>query len=134
MIERLDDLERQVAALPRVVPQPQPGMVALIAGGQVEPPGIHVVTYSASVSAGAYDPDDVGTDLPDGLGRAWLYVDGRRAGGYGGTGRVLIRHDIPSPAASPWIIAGTSWVVREIGSLGSGATLRTVYFLGFPIA
>lgn len=92
--DRIRRLEQELAALRAQVPVRTPrarrerDIWAQIIGGNPLASGIEAIQYAASVTPLAvYDPD-VDTAYPNGLGNAWLFIDGKRQ-----LDRVLVRHN-----------------------------------------
>lgn len=123
-IERLHrDLARLRAQVPVRMPPSAvatPVKVVEIIGGQDLGGGYLGIVYAPSVTpAAVYDPD-VDTDYPDGLGNAWLWIDGVRQ-----ANRVLARHD--GETTQYPLAAGHRARVRGTETLTYSGTDMTVY-------
>ena len=129
MINRLEDLERQVAALPRSVPQVPVWNFIIVAGGQTILDGRYRgARYSASTIALATEPDplDEMTDLPDGWGWGNLIdQNGRMIASVPS----LLRHK--SALLPPFILLASQWRVIEVGTYtGSWGSMQ--YYVPGP--
>ncbi len=121
--------ENQWARLPSRTGQVH---VIQIIGGQVisEVDCIKYVAEEDEVDlTDTYDPDTDET-YPDGMGRAWLWLDGQREK------RVLVRHDFTGATAP--LIGGWVYVVRGIRTLTIASGTHTgeklaCYLVTFPI-
>lgn len=96
-----------------------------IIGGNALATGQEAIQYAATVTpAAVYDPD-VDTVYPQGLGNAWLYIDGIRQ-----TDRVLVHHDFLGYTQP--LLAGRIMGVIGTEILTYSGTDMTVYLLGLP--
>lgn len=123
-MRRQGDTRRKLLR-PALAPPISKNIWAQIIGGNPLSSGIECIQYAASVTPLAvYDPD-VDTAYPNGLGNAWLYIDGILQ-----TNRILVRHSFTgdqSPILSGRIVALNG---REILTYsGTDMVARVVYWI-----
>lgn len=97
--------------------------VQIIGGNTVS--GIDCIKYASTVTPGAvYDPD-VDAVYPDGLGHAWLYVNGIIQ-----SRRVLVRHNLVASELPMYV--GQVWAVLTTTTLTYSGTDMTAYVPSWP--
>lgn len=123
-------VERQVATLrgqtPVRISQAVESILRLqIIGGNVLSGSIVGIKYAASVTPLAvYDPD-VTTSYPDGLGNAWLYLNGVRQ-----INRVLVRHNFTGYTQP--LVSGRVMSTVAKTTLTYSGTDMLCYLVDFP--